>query len=106
MQRAFCFWRGHVTVFSISFQDQVLQRYGRQMEEIGAGGARKGLSRALRHTGRKAKTRIARTLVQQTGLKYAVLHRAVREINVGADALSYELQARGGNIRLKFFKAR
>ncbi|MCA0404874.1 MAG: hypothetical protein LCH39_01810 [Proteobacteria bacterium] len=91
---------------TISFADQILARYGQQIAAAGNGGARKALSRALRHTGRKAKTQVARALVGQTGLKYGTLHKAVREINIGANALSYELMARGGNVRLKYFKAR
>lgn len=63
----------------------------------------KALRRALTHTGKKAKTAMARALVGQTGLKYKTTNKSLVPMP-GNDA--YTLKIEGGNIRLKFFKAR
>lgn len=76
------------------------------------------LQRAVNHTGDKARTKVIRALVKQTGLGYGVIKRAVRTGNAwgaGADAstfregrgsLTYVLSSKGGDISLKYFKAR
>jgi hypothetical protein len=91
---------------TISFRDQVMARYANQMSALGAGQARKALSRALRHTGAKARTQVVRALVVQTGLKRATIVKAVREMHGDADALEFVLRTQGGNVRLKYFGAR
>lgn len=91
---------------TITPMDQVLARYGNQMGALGTGQAERALARALAHTGRKAKTQVVRALTAQTGLKRKVIVKAVRESRIGSPALTYELSSRGGNIRLKYFKAR
>lgn len=94
--------------------DGGLERYANGFGMIG-NRASVVLARALNHEGAKAKTQVQRALVQQTGLKYAVLKRAVKEGKAaqgdptreyeGAN-LVYVLTSRGGDIRLKFFGAR
>lgn len=77
-----------------------------------------GLQRALNHTGGKAKTQVVRALVKQTGLTYGVIKNAVRtgrawgasadasQFVEGRGALQYVLSSKGGDISLKYFKAR
>ncbi len=63
------------------------------------------LIRAVNHTGDKARTQMRRVLVAQTGLTTKTIRKAVkskRAFNGGA----YEIKARGGDVRLKYFKAR
>lgn len=63
------------------------------------------LIRAINHTGDKARTQMRRVLVQQTGLTAKTINKAVtpkHAFNGGA----YEIKSKGGDIRLKFFKAR
>jgi hypothetical protein len=91
---------------TISFRDQVMARYANQLGALGQGGAHKALSRAMAHTGAKAKTAVGRALVQQTGLKSGTIRRAVRSIKGDAGSLSFTLKTEGGNIRLKHFGAR
>lgn len=91
---------------TISFRDQVMARFANQLGALGDGKARKVMSRALKHTGRKARTQVIRALVTQTGLKRRTIARAVREVRGNADALTFELETRGGNVRLKYFRAR
>lgn len=76
------------------------------------------LQRAVNHTGDKARTKVIRTLAKQTGLNYRVVTKAVRRgraWGAGADdasfvdgrgSLTYMLSSKGGDISLKYFKAR
>lgn len=76
------------------------------------------LQRAVNHTGDKARTQVIRTLAKQTGLGYGVIKRAVRtgrawgagvgaqSFTPGRGSLVYVMSSRGGDISLKFFKAR
>lgn len=63
------------------------------------------LIRAVNHTGDKARTQMRRVLVGQTGLTMKTIRNAVTSkhaFNGGA----YEIKSKGGNVRLKYFKAR
>lgn len=65
--------------------------------------------RAVNHTGDKAKTAMRRALVAQTGLKYGTMMKAVksrRAFNVGAEGAAYVIHIHGGNVALKYFKAK
>lgn len=63
------------------------------------------LTRAVNHTGLKARTQMRRVLVPQTGLKAGTINRAVKSKNA-FNGGAFVILARGGNIRLKFFGAR
>ncbi|MBR0871185.1 hypothetical protein JQ633_12510 [Bradyrhizobium tropiciagri] len=58
---------------------------------------------AVKHTGGKATSAMRSALVDQTGLKRGTLVRAVKGSSAG---LGYIIKSHGGNIRLKFFRAR
>jgi len=67
--------------------------------------AQLALVRAVNHTGNKAVTAMRRVLVDQTGLPMKTLRKALkarRAFNGGA----FVIKARGGDVRLKFFRAR
>lgn len=76
------------------------------------------LQRAINHTGDKARTQVIRALAKQTGLNYGVIKNAVRtgrawgasenaaSFDAGRGSLEYVLSSRGGDISLKYFKAR
>jgi hypothetical protein len=81
------------------------------------------LQRAVNHTGDKARTQVVRTLAKQTGLPVGVIKKALRvgraygasadpEQFVKAQAsnrpgsLVYVVSSKGGDISLKYFKAR
>jgi hypothetical protein len=59
--------------------------------------------RAVKRTGDMTKTRVVRALTAQTGLKRDVIVRAVKARPAG---MSYSLMSRGGDVHLKYFKAR
>lgn len=62
------------------------------------------IGRAVRRTGQMTRTQVVRTLTTQTGLKRDVINRAVKEKTSGG--MTYALVSRGGNVSLKYFKAR
>lgn len=74
------------------------------------------LQRAVNHSGGKAETQVIRTLAKQTGLPYGVIKAAVRRgkawgastssFTDGRGSLTYTISTKGGDISLKFFKAR
>jgi hypothetical protein len=74
---------------------------------VGAAGknAPKALMRAINHTGKKAKTKMVRALADQTGLPLKTTRKALREKTAGVGG-AYTIESKGGNIRLKFFKAK
>jgi hypothetical protein len=61
------------------------------------------IARAIRRTGDMTATRVVRSLTAQTGLKRDVIKRAVKKMPAG---MTYSLKTRGGNVALKYFKAR
>lgn len=64
------------------------------------------IARALNHTGAKARTQVVRVLTPQTGLKRQVIVRAVKSSSASAGNLAFTLRSEGGNIKLKYFRAR
>jgi hypothetical protein len=65
--------------------------------------APKAIARAIKRTGDQTATRVVRALTAQTGLQRQVIARAVKKKPAG---LTYTLKSRGGNVALKYFKAR
>lgn len=90
--------------------DGLIQRFANQLGVLGAN-APIALSRALNHTGVKAKTQVIRNLTKQTGLKRSVIVKAVKVNRATAAAeqfgyggrLTYTLSTKGGDTSLKFF---
>ena len=62
--------------------------------------------RALNRTGAKAVTQVVRALTAQTGLPRKTIKRAVKSYRASERNLTFALKTRGGNINLRFFKAR
>ncbi|GAA3849518.1 phage tail protein [[Pseudomonas] carboxydohydrogena] len=63
------------------------------------------MTRAINHTGLKARTAMRRVLVKQTGLKARTINRAVKSTK-SFNGSAFVIRSAGGNIRLKFFNAR
>lgn len=85
--------------------DGVLQRFGNQLGALGDK-APLAMQRALARTGDRAQVQVVRALTRQTGLPRAVIVRAVRVTRPSFANLTYVMSAEGGNVRLKYFKAR
>lgn len=63
-------------------------------------------ARAINRTGAKATTAVVRALTVQTGLPRKTIKRAVKSQRASDRQLAFALKTRGGNINLRFFKAR
>lgn len=87
-----------IDVSNILAAGRIFERAGKE--------APKAISRAINHTGDKAKTQVTRALVAQTGLKRPVIVRAVKPTRASLGSLSYVLKSRGGDVRLQFFSPR
>ncbi|WP_018261349.1 hypothetical protein [Methylobacterium sp. WSM2598] len=90
---------------SIRLDTAPLARFGNGLAAAGAK-APLVLARAANHTGDKAKTATARALVPQTGLPRTTIGKALKVTKASPGALVYRTDAKGGDIRLKYFKAR
>jgi hypothetical protein len=85
---------------------------------LGAAGAKapQAVRHALNHTGAKARNAMVKALVPQTGLKQKVLKKALKGSKAyrggasakwgGAGSDAYIIKSKGGNIALKYFRAR
>lgn len=68
--------------------------------------APKALTRAINHTGKKARTKMIRALAEQTGLKIKTTRKALKTKTASGANGAFIINSAGGNIRLKFFKAK
>lgn len=66
----------------------------------------KAAARALNRTGAKAVTLMVRELTAQTGLQRKTIKRAVKSSRASDRMLAFAMKTRGGNIGLRYFKAR
>lgn len=83
------------------------RRFTQLSQQLGDGRARNVYSRAINDTGAKAATATGRALSDQSGVTKRVGAKAVRKrIRSTPATLAYEIPVRGGEIRLKYFKAR
>ena len=82
-----------------------LDRFGNMLGALGQDGP-KVMTRALNRTGSMARTRVVRELVKQTGLPQKTIRKAVKFRWASSQDLEYSLKASGGDVSLKYFKAR
>lgn len=64
------------------------------------------ITRALNRTGDMAKTQVVRALAKQTGLPQKTIRKVLRAKRASWQDLEYRLSASGGDVSLKYFKAR
>lgn len=62
--------------------------------------------RAVNRTGDMARTQVVRALARQTGLQQKIVRKAVKPQRANFDRIAYVMHAQGGDISLKYFKAR
>lgn len=107
---------------TIHWQDvRGIERLSNSMGRLSGAQKQLVLQRAVNRTGDMARTKVVRALAKQTGLQYGVIRKALKvkraggtfmskgtgEITVGEGAsLSYEIRSSGGDISLKYFRAR
>ncbi|MBN9056181.1 MAG: hypothetical protein BGO06_15550 [Shinella sp. 65-6] len=91
----------------VSITGDGVRRFTQLARELGDGRARSIYSRAINDTGAKAATATGRALADQSGLAKRVGAKAVKKrIRSTPATLAYEIPVKGGEIRLKYFKAR
>lgn len=91
-----------------------LTRFGNLTAALSDGEIGVIATRALNHTGAKAKTQVTRALTKQTGLPRKVIVKALRvrkatggnPVRGTPGRLEYRLETSGGDISLKYFGAR
>ena len=90
----------------VRWADQNLKRFGQKLIELNTRFP-KVLPRIVNQVGDKSKTQVIRNLTAQTGLRRAVIVKAVGDpAKAHAGRLSYTMVTRGGNIRLKYLSPR
>ena len=82
-----------------------LERFGNMIGALGQDGP-KVIARSLNRTGDMGKTVVVRTLAKQTGLPLKTIRKAVKSKRASWQDLEYTLTASGGDVSLKYFKAR
>ena len=82
-----------------------LERFGNMIGALGQDGP-KAVNRALNRTGDMARTRVVRALAKQTGLPQKTIRKAVKVKWSSWQDLEYRLSSSGGDVSLKYFKAR
>jgi hypothetical protein len=82
-----------------------LERFGNMIGALGQDGP-KAVNRALNRTGDMARTRVVRELAKQTGLPQKTIRKAVKVKRSSWQDLEYRLSSSGGDVSLKYFKAR
>lgn len=92
-------------MIEIKINDAQWRQLADRVQAAGAN-APKALTRAINHTGKKATTQMVRALADQTGLKPKTTRKALKTKNASGPSGAFTITSRGGNIRLKFFKAR
>jgi hypothetical protein len=89
-------------IVHVAWADNVLQQYGRRVLDLHQKFP-KVLPRIVNQVGNRAKTQVVRGLTKQTGLPRKTIVKAIGDpMRAGPGRLSYEMVARGGNIRLKY----
>lgn len=83
-----------------------IRRFERSLAVLGDGKVREIGNRAVNRTGDMARTQVRRVLPKQTGLPRATIIKAVRVMRSTPQTLAYIMSAKGGDVALKFFKAR
>lgn len=91
----------------VSLQGSGVRALADAMAAIGEGRARKAYARAINRVGATAITQTGRALAQQTGLPVRVTRKALSDpIRATPSSLEFFKRVRGGDIALKYFRAR
>ena len=92
---------------TIRWQDaKELRRFEDAFMALGSGKMRAVANRGTNRSGDMARTQVRRTLTKQTGLTRTTIVKAVKVSRSVPATLTYTMTARGGDVSLKYFKAR
>lgn len=96
-----------VVVLALSWSDATgIRTLEKAMANLGSAKVLVAGARALNRAGSQGKTMTGRALVKQTGLKRTTVVAAMRPTLATVATLEYRIDARGGDIALKYFGAR
>jgi hypothetical protein len=90
---------------TVTLGDNVLAQFADKLEALGQQEARRAMSSALNHEGKKGFTQVKRVLVKQTGIKYGSINEAVKDKDSTAGSLTYTIIATGDETSLTLFNA-
>ncbi|MBY3434834.1 hypothetical protein [Rhizobium laguerreae] len=94
-------------MLTVTITGDGLRRFIQLSNELGSGKAHNLYSKAINDTGAKAATATGRALSDQSGVSKKVGRKAVaRRTRSTPATLAYEIHVKGGDIALKYFKAR
>jgi hypothetical protein len=93
-----------MTMLTVTALDGHLMRFHNVLASLGTEKANVLFMRTLNAEGDKMRTQVRRAVAKQTGLKRDVIVRAIKRKGASTKDLSYELKAKGGNVRLRFFR--
>ena len=93
-----------MTTLTITALDRHLSGFANALAAIGPEKANRVFMRTLNAEGDKMRTQVRRAVAKQTGLKRDVIVRAIIRKGASTSDLTYELKAKGGNVRLRFFR--
>lgn len=86
--------------------DGIIQRHAAKIRGLSEGDARKVFVPAINRGGDQVRTKVKRSLVKSTGIKYGKINQAVKTIRATRSALRYQLEARGEETNLNLFGAK
>lgn len=83
----------------------VIRQYQNQLKVLSDGEVKRVAVRAINHAGAKSKTQVTRALAGQTGLKQAIIRKAIGSPKRATfSSLEYQMRTKGGDISLKYFR--
>lgn len=86
--------------------DGIIQRHAEKIKGLSEGDAIKAFVPAINRGGDQVRTKIKRSLVKSTGIKYGKINQAVKTIRATRSALRYQLEAKGEETNLNLFGAK
>jgi hypothetical protein len=93
-----------MATLTINALDGHMRRYHNVLGSLGSEKTKIVMMRTLNAQGDKMRTQVRRAVAKQTGLKRDVIVRAIKRKGASTKDLTYELKAKGGNVRLRFFR--
>lgn len=87
----------------ISALDQVMARFGNQLDSLGEGEAHRLMAMALNTEGNKGRTQVRRALMTQTGIRSRQIGKSLKTIKAAPGRLEYKIEAKAGETNISQF---
>lgn len=86
--------------------DGLIERHADKIKKLSEGQAVRAFVPAINRGGDQVRTKVKRSLVKTTGIKYGNINQAVKTVRATRSALRYQLEARGDETNLNLFGAK